>query len=227
MAHGIDSFFAERARNARRLSLLSAALGLGVLASLGLGRLPPVRRILDDPTRFGFEGPEQYVKRITLENLPGRAQTLRNLGDVLERSSRRGGSRTPAASKSPDAVPETRPRALGPGDSPEDLLARAYSRRLDVPVIQSQDLVIDKLVRPAYPAHAYDHDIEGRVAVMALVDTTGRVVEVQVLASDDLARREFGDAASEAVWHCQFRPYRSKGRVREVYALFRFNFTIY
>ena len=227
MAHGIQSYFAERARNARRVSLTSAAIGLGMLGALGLGRLPQVQALINDPVRFGFEGRQQYVRRITLENLPGRAQTLRDLGQVLERSSQRGGARTPAASKTQAAEPETRPRALGPGDSPEDLLARAFSRRSDVPVIQSEELVIDRLVRPVYPAHAYDHDIEGRVAVLALVDTVGRVVEVQVLASDAQARREFGEAASEAVWRCQFRPYRVKGRAREVYALFRFNFTIY
>jgi len=227
MAHGIESYFVERARNARRLSLTSAAIGVALLASLGLGRVPAIQRMINDPVRFGFEGREQYVRRITLEQPPGRAQTLRDLGAVLERSSRRGGSRTPAATQTPAAEPETRPRILGPGESPEDLLARAYSRRADVPVVQSEELVIDKLVRPAYPEHAYEHDIEGRVAVLALVDTAGRVVEVQVLASDSQARREFGEAASEAVWRCQFRPYRVKGKVREVYAMFRFNFTIY
>lgn len=226
MAHGSQSHFAERARNARRLSLTAAATGLALFAALGLGRVPAIQRVINDPVRFGFEGPEQYVRRITLEQPPGRAQTLSDLGEVLERSARRGGSPTPATSKSPAAEPETRPRIEGPGDSPEDLLARAYSRRTDVPVIQSEDLVIEKLVRPAYPAHALDHDIEGKLAVLALVDTTGRVVEVQVLASDAVADREFGAAASEAVWRCVFRPYRVQGKVREVYAMFRFNFTI-
>ena len=69
--------------------------------------------------------------------------------------------------------------------------------------------------------------VTGNVAVMALVDTNGRVVEVQVLASDLEARVEFGPAASDAVWRCEFRPYQVEGRRRQVYALFRFNFTIY
>lgn len=227
MAHGTQSYFAERARNVRRLSLIAAAMGLALFAALGLGRVPPIRRVVNDPVRFGFEGPEQYVRRITLEQPPGEAQTLRDLGAVLERSARRGGAPTPAASRSQAAEPKTRSRVLGPGDAPEDLLARAYSRRADVPVMLSQDLIIEKLVRPAYPEHAREHDIEGRLAVMALVDTSGRVVEVQVLASDALARREFGEAASDAVWRCVFRPYRVGGKAREVYAMFRFNFTIY
>ena len=229
MPHGTQSYFAERARNSRRLSLIAAAMGFALLAALGLSRVPPFRRAVDvviDPKRFGFEGPEQFVRRITLTIPPGEAQTLRNLGAVLERSARRGGAPTPIASGTQAAEPKTRSQILGPGDAPEDLLARAFSRRADVPVLQSEDLIIEKLVRPAYPEHAYAHDIEGHVAVMALVDTNGRVAEVQVVASDAIARREFGPAASDAVWRCVFRPYRLGGRAREVYAMFRFNFTI-
>lgn len=229
MAHGTQSYFSERARNARRLSLIAAVTGLAVFSALGLSRLPPFKRVVDvlnDPMRFGFEVPEQYVRRITLTRPPGEAQTLRDLGAVRERSATRGGAPTPVESRSQSAEPRSRSRILGPGDSPEDLLARAFSRRADVPVMQSHDLIIEKLVRPAYPEHAYAHDIEGRVAVMALVDTSGHVAEVQVLASDELARREFGPAASDAVWRCVFRPYRVDGKAREVYAMFRFNFTI-
>jgi TonB family protein len=227
MTHGTQSFFAERARNGRRLSLIAATLGFVLLAVLrGGARVPAVQKALNDPVRFGFEGREQYVRRITLTAPPGSAQTLRDLGAVLERSARRGGRKTPASSGTKAAEPETRTRVEGPGLSPEDLLARAFSRRSDVPVMQSEDLIIEKLVRPAYPEHAYDHNIEGRVAVMALVDTNGRVVEVQVEASDPLARREFGEAASDAVWRCVFRPYRVKGMAREVYAMFHFSFTI-
>jgi TonB family protein len=226
MDHGTDSYFAERRRNARRLSLLAATMGLVLFAALGIGRTPPIRRILNDPVRFGFEGPEQYVLRITLSQPPGEAQTLRDLGAVLQRSARRGGAPTPTSSRTRAAEPATRSHVLGPGDAPEDLLARAFSRRSDVPVMQSEDLIIEKLVRPAYPKHAYDHNIEGRVAVLALVDTTGRVVEVQVEADDILVRSEFGPAASDAVWRCVFRPYRVKGQTREVYAMFHFNFTI-
>ena len=229
MDHGSEAYFTGSRRNARRLSLIAAATALALFGALELGRLPLIHRTIlraiGDPVRFGFEGPEQYVRRITLTQPPGEAQTLRNLGAVLERSARRGGAPTPT-SASRSAEPATRSRILGPGDAPEDLLARAYSRRSDVPVMQSEDLIIEKLVRPAYPEHAYEHNIEGRVAVTALVDTTGRVVEVQVEADDILARREFGPAASEAVWRCVFKPYRVKGKVQEVYAMFHFTFTI-
>ena len=228
MSHGTQSYFAERARNARRVAIIAATTGLALYAGLGSGsRIPAVKRMFNDPVRFGFEGPEQFVRRITLTRPPGNAQTLRDIGAIRERSARRGGAPSPAPSGHRASEPKSHSRVLGPGDDPEDLLARAFSRRADVPVMQSQDLVIEKLVRPAYPEHAYANDIEGHVAVMALVDTSGRVVEVQVLGSDEFARREFGPAASEAVWRCVFRPYRPGGKAaREVYAMFRFNFTI-
>jgi TonB family protein len=228
MDHGIDTYFAERARNGRRLSITAAALGLIAYALLSLGRTPPIQQMINDPVRFGFEGPDQYVRRITIQSPPGDAQNMQDLGAVREHSTRRGGSPTPAAARSDAAAPrENRLKMLGPGEAEEDLLARAFNRRSDVPVFQSQELIIEKLVKPAYPDHALEHEIEGHLAVMALVDTSGHVVEVQVLANDAVADREFGAAASDAVWRCEFRPYNIQGRRREVYALFRFNFTIY
>jgi len=58
-----------------------------------------------------------------------------------------------------------------------------------------------------------------------LVDTAGRVASVDIMAST--GERALEKAATEAVWQCQFRPYRVKGEVREVYAVFRFAFRIY
>jgi TonB family protein len=227
MTHGTQSYFAERARNGRRLSLIAGTLGFVLLAVLrGGARVPAVQQMVNDPKRFGFEGPDQFVRRITLESLPGEAQTLRDVGRVLERSARKGGAPTPATSRSKAAEPVTRSPILGPGDSPEDLMARAFRRRSDVPLVQSEDLVIEKLVHPAYPEHAYDHNIEGRVLVMALVDTTGKVVDVQVAAADPAMLHEFGEAASEAVWRWVFRPYRVKGKVQEVYVRFPVSFTL-
>jgi TonB family protein len=85
--------------------------------------------------------------------------------------------------------------------------------------------VIEKLVEPVYPEQAVRNNIEGRVQIQALVDTTGRVVEVQLFAStgEELLER----AAEAAVWQCRFRPYLHQGATRPVYALFRFNFRIY
>jgi TonB family protein len=228
MPDRIQSHFAERARNARRLSLLAATIGLGMFLALGLGRVGPIQRALNDPKRWGFEGPEQYVRRITLARPPGGAQALRDVGEVRERSTRRGGSPTPAASRSPTAVPKTRPRLLGPGDATEDLIARAVSSRPDLQVVQSEDVVAINVVQPVYPRRAYDDDIEGRVAAVALLDTTGRVIEVQVqvLMENPAVGRDLGEAVSDAVWRSKFRPYRVQGAAIEVWVKFTYNFTI-
>jgi TonB family protein len=224
MPHGVERFFAERTRNGRRVSLLALAFSLVLLGALQLARIPPAQHLLRDTARWGFEGPNQYVRRIMLEMEPGPDRASQNVGQVLERSTRKGGSARRDRSTSAQATPETRPRISGPGDALQDLLARSSSRRSDVPVMQSEDLVIERLVRPAYPEHAHANNIEGRIAVLALVDTAGQVVEVQVLEG---AAEELEQASTEAVWQCRFRPYRVRGEAREVYALFRFNFMIY
>ena len=231
MPDRIQSHFIERARNIRRLSLLAAAIAVAFFAALGLGRLPPVERALktlNDPIRWGYEGPEQYVRRITLQQAPGDARPLRDVGAIRERSARRGGTRTRATSKLPTAQPVTRHTVLGIGDAPEDLIARALNSRPDVEVVQSQDLVAINVVQPVYPQRAYDDDIEGRVAAVALLDTTGRVIEVQVqvLMDNPVIGRELGEAVSDAVWRSRFRPYHVKGEVRDVWVKFTFNFTI-
>jgi TonB family protein len=86
--------------------------------------------------------------------------------------------------------------------------------------------VIDNFLPPIYPEHVRDASPKRvRVSVIALVDTTGRVVEVQVLPSEPIASRAFGESASDAVWRAKFRPYRIDGKVTEVYGQFTFSFT--
>jgi TonB family protein len=224
MVHGTAGYFDERARFARRVSLLTLAVslcGAGLLVAL---RVPQVRRALPDSTRFGFEGPEQYVRRITLDQFQGRVSTLADVGQ-LEPSApaRRGGARSPSRGRV--GQPDPRPRFQGPGDADFDANQRSASRISGVPVFQSEELVIDRLVRPEYPRPLLDRNVEGKVTLQALVDTVGHVVEVQVLAST--GETEFEEAAAAAVRQCLFRPYRPGGAAREVYAVFRFSFRIY
>ena len=226
MDHGSQAYFAESARNGRRLSFLAATIGLLLFAALMLGRVPPIHRALNDPKRFGFEGPDQYVRRITLDAPPSTTEALRALGSVREHRTRGGGASRPAASRSEAAAPEGRARGPGVGAALEDLMARTYSRRMDVPLVQSEELVIENFLPPIYPEHVRDASPKRvRVSVIALVDTTGRVVEVQVLPSEPVASRAFGEAASDAVWRARFRPYRIDGKVTEVYGQFTFSFT--
>ena len=69
LIHGIDTYFAEFTANRRRV----AATLLAVSAALSLAFVTVGRRVttelLDDPKRFGFEGPQQWVERIQLEQM--------------------------------------------------------------------------------------------------------------------------------------------------------------
>jgi TonB family protein len=225
MQHGILGYFDERARFERRVSLITIGVGLALCGALGLARAPVVRRALIDSARFGFEGPTQYVRRITLQQYTGVSRERRDLGKVEPRYARRGGEVRGEPSRSPHARPETRPRLRGPGFADADLVSRAASRLANVPVVRSEELVIDRLVRPQYPEQMLEKNIEGKVTLQALIDTVGRVVDVDVLTST--GESQFERAAEDAVRQCVFRPYRLAGEIREVYAVFRFSFRIY
>jgi TonB family protein len=226
MVHGIAGYFRERARFERRASLLALAVSLTGLGALFLVRSPVVRRALPESARFGFEGPEQFVRRITLDQVRGRTSTLADVGQLQasSASSRRGG-RSPSPSRAKVGQPAPQHRYQGPGSTDSDLAQRSVSRLAGVPVFQSEELIIDRLVRPQYPPELLERNIEGKVMLQALVDTVGRVIEVQVLASTGEAQFEL--AAQDAVMQCRFRPFRPEGAASEIYAVFRFSFKIY
>ena len=227
MLHGVGNYFDERARFERRVSIFTLGVALAFLGGIGVLMLPAIRARLGPlhPERFGFEGPDQFVRRILFEQIgplqlhPGPKLTM------VRQQAIRGGARPTHFSRSTRAEPETRPQRAGPGDSPEDLVMMARAIYRSAPVVQSEELVIERLVKPIYPEDARNHNIEGKVALVALVDTTGHVASVDVMAST--GERQLERAATEAVWQCLFRPYQVHGHVREVYAVFRFAFRIY
>jgi TonB family protein len=229
MNPGIARYHAEWARFWRRLSLLAVAASVLFAAPfLWLHRSPDARDSLNDPERFGFFGNEQYVRRIQLTALgaPRGARTESRMvsPEVIPNRVRGGG--TPAdlsdAGLTPARATELY-RPPGHGDSEEDILARALLRAGDTPLFQSRELVIEELVEPAYPPEARDKGIEGRVSILALVDTMGFVRQAEIVGS---AERILERAAVDAVMQCRFRPYTIDGRTREVYAMFRFAFRL-
>ncbi len=224
MVHGTDEYFVERARCSRRSSLISLALSLFGLGLLAFPAPSLVRRVANDTARFGFEGPEQYVRRITLEHR-GRTATLSDVGQLaLAASARKGGAN--GAERARVGQPRPRAKLDGTGENEEDLAAmRSVSRIAGVPVFQSEELVIERLIKPEYPPDLLARNIEGKVTVQALVDTIGNVVEVQLVTST--GEPLFEKAAEEAVWLCRFRPFRPAGETSEVYAVFHFRFRIY
>ena len=134
----------------------------------------------------------------------------------------RGGGSGHGRSRSKLGAPERTPGPLGPGDASSTLLAKAMRRSSSVPLVRSEELIFERLVRPNYPEEARSRGIEGRFSVLALIDTTGRVVEVQVQNGDPagLLERE----AADAVRACVIRPYRVNGAAHEIVARFPFNF---
>jgi len=228
MHHGTQGYFIERARFERRLAVMMIGVGLALGASIWMATVPGLRDALErrlDLKRFGFEGPDQYVRRILLENTGPSPPLTTPAITFVPRETHKGGAEPLHASRRPNARPETRRTHVpGAGDSPEDLLARARLLFPRSAVVQSEDLVIERLVRPTYPPEAQDHGIEGKVALVAHIDTTGRVVQVEMMGST--GERQFEQAATEAVWQCLFRPYRVDGESKEVYAVFRFNFKL-
>lgn len=225
MDHGIDAYFTELARFRRRLASITVVVSLWALVILLALRQPAIRDLMPDPMRFGFEGQEQFVRRILLEDIGQRETVGMTAVRVITEKSQRGGSTTRPRRTDPHGMPEPHRKIQGVGESDLDLLARAKLLRLDAPVIRSEDLVIEYLVRPTYPEEARDKDIEGVVELVALVDTTGAVNEVQIVGGSRVAMLE--QSATLAVLQCRYKPYRIHDRAQKVYAAFRISFRLY
>jgi len=231
MEHGTHGYFIERSRCARRviaIAVVVAMVGIAALSYLPMLTSTTATEQLFRETkilRFGYEGPEQYVRRIELKAAPGIVSDKEGLQAVYVPQSRKGGSPATRRTDSPNAPPAMRPPRPLEGDSDVDRAARALAARENVPLIQSQDLIIEHLVRPEYPEEARAKEIEGKVAILALVDTLGAIARVQVMGSDPAGLLE--QAAVEAVWKGRFKPYREGGEAQSVYAMFRFSFRIY
>ncbi|HXS81307.1 MAG TPA: energy transducer TonB [Methylomirabilota bacterium] len=223
LTHGIDTYFREFFGNRRRVAvvLLIVSAALGTLIAVAGRR---ASNLLDDPKRFGFEGPKQWVERIRLEEIaeqesPGLFQIT-----YLTAESRKGGRKPRHVSTHPQAEPELT-KVVGIGEDEVDLLAKARMLALDGPVIRSEELVIERLVRPDYPEEARDKNIEGVVELVALVDTTGSVEQIQIVGGTREPMLEH--AAARAILECRYRPYRVRDEARRVWAAFRIAFSLY
>ena len=227
MPHGSAAYFEERARNGRRIAGLSLAVGLVLLAPVVVLRTTPLgQRVHDIPLlQFGFAGPPRYVELMQVDARPSNMLESRDIGRVVVRTGRSGNPGKPGRPAVRGVGVTAVPLPGVMGESGNDLMARALASQGRVPVMQSSDLVIDKLVRPEYPEDAQRRGVEGRVAILARVDTLGEVPEAQVM--NPSGEPAMDDAALRAVLGCRFRPYRQDGKLTEVYAVFRFAFRIY
>src|SRR5262245_58170346 len=223
MDHGTAAYFAEYARFARRLTFVTVIVGAGGLGALWLGRVRPVQNaIMKITARAGFEGPDQYVRRINLEQIRGSGSALEAVGRVEQGRAAAGSTREREGAGRPA------PRRTRLPDFGEELSGSPEHRsgRLpNVPVVQSSELEFESRVMPEYPPLAYAQGIEGRVKLEGLIDTTGRVIDVHVLECE--GDPTFGSAASEAIWKFRFHPYLVDGLPHTVYATFTIRFEIH
>ncbi len=226
MPHGIDGYFETLSRDRTRMARFGVAVSVAVLLVELVLRHPAAVSTLNDPKRFGFEGPDQYVRRILLEMVAENEQPGANLQNLVPVEMRAGGGTTRAKTSDEGTKPAAARRGIGPGDDEANLLARMRALALEGPVVRSEDLVAERLVRPEYPEAARDADIEGLVELVALVDTTGAVREVHILGGTHEPLLE--NAATSAALQCRYRPYRlTQGTPQPVWAYFRVNFSLY
>lgn len=229
MIHGVQFYFRELRNCGRRIALGTLALHALAVALIFASRLPGVREHLRPPdrpiVRFGYEGRDRFVERVILASQSGYRAPLVDVGKVEVQPSRRGGAGLTPADRA-ERSRATRPSTTsGPGDDEITLVAEARARMASVPLVQSSELVIESMIEPEYPDQLHAQGIEGRVAIMALIDTTGQVADITVVAGSGYD--EFEASAMSAVRQARFRPYRAAGITQEVYALIRYRFRIY
>lgn len=225
MRHGVDGYFAEIARFERRLAGIGLAVSFTLLAAQFAARNPGVVEAINDPKHFGFEGAEQYVRRIRLEQVGPVEQPGANLENFAAIELRKGGGETEKGNTEPGLLPAAPKHGVGEGTDDLDLVSRIRALALEGPVIRSEELVVEKLVRPEYPEDARERDIEGVVELVALVDTTGSVAEVHIVGGTGEPSLE--KAATDAVLLCRYRPYVVKDVAQRVWAYFRVSFSLY
>lgn len=224
LTHGIETFFSEYVANRRRVATVLLLVSAAFTALIVIVGRRASHTDLGDPKRFGFEGPKQWVERIRLEELAERDAPGFYAITYLTAEARRGSKRPTDQSSHPQAVPVIK-KAPGEGEDAVDLLAKARMLALEGPVVRSEDLIIERLVRPEYPPEARDRNIEGVVEVLALVDTTGNVLQIQIVGGtrEPLLER----AAAKAILECRYRPYRVADHALRVWAAYRIAFSLY
>ena len=212
-----------------------ATMGLAVLSSCLLSCLltfllfPPATRkqnLEELMLRFGYPGATRYEREIRVrlsDQTPSELGRNRMMGGTQRTEEPKvAGNPVPVNERSRRKGRQRQfPGLAGLTESGTDAAHRI--RHLNLPTVQSEDLIIVELVRPAYPPEAVQQGIIGRVELLALINVRGTVDDVEIVQS---AGALLDDAAAQAVRRCRFLPYRVEGEARPVYADFRFNFTL-
>src|SRR5262245_19777274 len=96
LEHGIQSYFGEFAANRRRVATVLVAVSAALGALIALSGRQVAHELLDNPERYGFEGPKQWVDRIRLEERANRESPGIYEITYLTAESRKGGQKRAA-----------------------------------------------------------------------------------------------------------------------------------
>lgn len=210
-----------REREYRRALALAAALAAAFHAALFVtlaplqGRIPLVRHL-------GYEGPLRLLPEISemrepgpveadLETLSGRgARAVLHAIDISVVESER-----PAGAR---AREETGTRDETAGDE----LLTQLERSLPQPT--SRELVILRLVKPAYPRSSVLAGVEGVVTFRLHVTSDGVIARAWLLSSQ--VDRACDEAARRALLQWRFRPFLTDGEPTDVLVDQRIRFTL-
>ena len=226
MRHGIDAYFDGLARDRTRLARIGVVVALVFMGGELALHQPAMRAMLNDPKRFGFEGPEQYARRITLIQTGKVDQPGASAETVVPVELHAGGGKSKVEAMNHGTVPGGKRHAVGAGTDDQTLISRMRAMALEGPVIRSEDLIAEHLVQPEYPEEARADNIEGVVELVALVDTTGDVTEVHIVGGTHYPQLE--QAATTAALQCRYRAYGlTPSAPQRVWAYFRVRFTLY
>jgi len=188
---------------------------------------PPSRRsenIEESMKRFGYSGATRYEREIEVrlsDQAPLALGENRLIGGIKGSALATAGTPVPESGKARHKG--TRSDFAGLAGLNESGTEGKHLRHLNLPTVQSEDLIIVELVRPEYPREAVARGVTGRVELLALVNVRGTVDDVEIIES---AGSLLDDAAAQAVKRCRFLPFRLNGEVQPVYADFHFNFKL-
>jgi TonB family protein len=211
---------AERVRRRRLTIATLLAMTVTALAFWNAPNDPPLSEL--NARRFGYFGPTRLLPDIELrrETDPDRGETAAGTALRAMSLSQEAGGTEPRAPNPEGPAPGEVPRMKAglEGTIVDEL------KQVEIPVVQSTDVVIEHLVEPVYPREARTRELEARVELAALVGEDGRVLYIRVIRNT--GHPMFEEAAKEALLKCLFRPYREGGKPAKVWVRYPVRFDI-
>jgi len=199
----------RRARESVYRSRLRRAVASSLVLHVALFVvLAPVRHKIPLVRHVGYEGAVQILPEISVRRPPGERESERETayGRGTDPMLRVVNARIVNGAHSINESNRAEPGDLEDDDLGEDIL-RYLEEALPQPT--SRDVVITKLVKPAYPPVSIEAGVEGVVVFRVHVTKRGRVARVWLVESQ--VDRACEEAARRALLQWRFRPHVTAG----------------